>query len=134
MMYNRAKQHLRNWSAGTWRIMLVTSSYTPDPDHDFVNDVVANEASGSGYARQDVVGRSVVINDASDRAEHNADNQTWASLTSTFRYAIIYFSVTSDADHELQRCIDLGAQSLTAVPFTIQWDGGASSGTVYRGT
>lgn len=33
----------------TIKVMLLTSSYTPDLDHDFVDDVSANEVSGTGY-------------------------------------------------------------------------------------
>jgi hypothetical protein len=57
--------------------------------------------------------------------------QSW---TSTFRYAVVYRFVTNDADSILVAYFDLGAQSITASDFTIKWNGGASSGTVYKGT
>lgn len=133
-LYNIAKRHRRDWAGGTYRVMLLTSSYTPNVDHDFVADIVANEATGSGYTRQDLANKSASIDDTNNRADHDADNVTWASLTSSFRYAVVFFVVSSDADHELLLYEDLGAQSLTAAPFTIAWNNGATSGTVYRGT
>ena len=62
-MYNRAKvQHGSiNWDTHTFRVLLATSSYTPNVDHDFVSDVVANEATGTGYARQTLTGNAVSV-------------------------------------------------------------------------
>lgn len=137
-MYNRGKVQNASfdWDDGaqTFRVLLVTSSYTPNVDHDFVSDVVANEATGTGYVRKDVTGRSVTIDDTNDRADHDANNITWTALTSAFRYAIVYRLVTNDADSPVLCYFDLGAQSVTAQDFTIKWNGGASSGTVFRGT
>lgn len=135
-MYNRAKVQdgSIDWDTHTFRVLLATSSYTPNVDHDFVSDVVANEATGTGYARQTLTGNAVSIDDTNDRVDHNANNVTITTLTSTFRYAVVYRFVTNDADSILVAYFDLGAQSITASDFTIKWNGGASSGTVYRGT
>jgi len=137
-MYNRAKARdaTFDWSAGgqTFRVLLVTSSYAPNVDHDFVSDVVANEIAGGGYVRKDVTTRTVTYDDANDRVDHNGDNITWTALTNTFRYAIVYRFVTVDADSTLIEYVDLGAQSLTAQDFTIKWNAAASNGTVFRGT
>lgn len=136
--YNRAKKQdgSFDWDDGaqTFRVLLVTSSYTPNLDHDFVSDVVANEATGTGYVRKDVTGRAVVLDDTNDRADHDASNITWTALTSTFRYAVLFRLVTVDGDSPVLHYFDLGAQSLTAQDFTIKWNGGASAGTVFRGT
>lgn len=136
--YNRAKKQdgSFDWDDGsqTFRLLLVTSSYTPNPDHDFVSDVVANEATGTGYVRKDVTGRSVTIDDANDRVDHDANNVTWTTLTSVFRYAILFRNVTNDADSPVLYWFDLGAQNLTASDFNLKWNNGATSGTVFRGT
>jgi hypothetical protein len=135
--YNRAKKQdgSFDWDdvGQTFRVLLTTSSYTPNVDHDFVSDVT-NEIAGGGYVRKDVAGRAVVLDDANDRADHDADNLTWTALTNAFRYAVLYRFVTNDADSVLLYYWDLGAQSVTASDFTIAWNAGASSGTVFRGT
>lgn len=133
-IYNRGKALDKNWVTDTFRVMLLTSAYTPNVDHDFVADVVANETSGSGYSRQTLANKAIVIDDTNDRADHNADTVTWAALTAAFRYAVVYKFVTNDADSILHEYVDLGAQSLTALPFSIQWNAGVTSGTVLRGT
>lgn len=135
-VYNRAKVQngSLDWDTDTFRVMLVTSSYTPNLDHDFVADVVANEVAGGGYARQTLTGNAIVIDDANDRVDHDADNATWTGLTAAFRYAVVFKLVTNDADSILVAYLDLGAQSVTAQDFTIKWNAGASAGTVYRGT
>ena len=135
-IYNQGKALNRDWTTGTWRVMLLTSAYSPNIDQDFVSDIVGNEVStsGTGYSRQTLTGQAVVVDDTNDRVDHNANNTSWAALTCSFRYAVIYKFGTVDGDSVLHSYIDLGAQSLTALPFTIQWNGGASAGTVFRGT
>ena len=131
-IYNNAKEQIAlaglNWSSATVRIMLVTSSYTPSIDsHNFVSDVSANEISGGGYARQTLAGQAVAQDNTNDRANLTATNPTWTSLTNTFRYAIMYRFVTSDSDSWVIAYEDLGAQTITAADFTIDFDGASSS-------
>lgn len=113
------------------RVLLATASYTPDPDHDFVNDIT-NELSGGNYVRKALANESVAVDNANDRADFKADNVTWTALTGAPRYAIYFKQVTSDADHRLLVCNDLGAQSVAGVDFTIKHDGQASNGAVAR--
>lgn len=135
-MYNRGKRMKRDWTeASKWKLLLVTSSYTPNVDHDTVDDADANEATGTGYSRKTLTGCAHVVDDTNDRVDHNADNVTWTGLTSAFRYAILYYDLDgNDANTELHSYYDLGAQSLTAQDFSIKWNNGASSGTVFRGS
>jgi hypothetical protein len=133
-LYNRGKALNKDFTAGTWRWILLTSAYVPNPDHDFVSDVVANEASGSGYARQNVAGQAITIDDANDRADHDATNPTFGPMTSAFRYLGLYKFGTNDADSELHSYYDVGAQSITAASYMALLNGGAASGTAFRGT
>lgn len=134
-IYNRGKKQdgSFDWDDGgqTFRCLLTTSSYTPNVDHDFVSDVT-NELSGGGYARQDVSGRAVVLDDTNDRVDHDATNVSF-TIAGSPKYAVIYRFVTVDGDSPLIAYYDLGSVTLTGV-LTIKWNGGASSGTVYRGT
>lgn len=125
-----------NWTAGAdsaYKVLLVTGSYTPNADHDFVDDVDANEITGGSYARQDVATRTKAIVDGSDAATHSADNPTFTALAGPAapRYAIVYRVVTTDADHQLVCWIDLGAGLSIVGDFMVKWSGGASSGILF---
>ncbi len=135
-MYNRGKRMKRDWTeASKWKLLLVTTSYTPNVDHDTVDDADANEATGTGYSRKTLTGCAHVVDDTNDRVDHDADNVAYTALTSTFRYAILYYDPgTGDANTELHSYYDLGPQTLTAQDFTIKWNNGASAGTVFRGS
>lgn len=67
------------------RIMLVDSSYVANQDDDKVdaggaNDPIDAELSGAGYCRITLAGRTIVEDDANDRAEYDADDVTWPGL------------------------------------------------------
>ena len=135
-VYNRSKGHnaALDWSSGaqTFRAILLNSTHSFNPDHDFVADISANEMGGAG--RVDVTGRSVTISDANDRSEHDGNNVTFAAVTGTAQFVVVYRFVTNDADSSLVCCIDFSAQVVVAVAITVKWNSGASSGTVFRGT
>lgn len=131
-VFNGAKNRILSggltWSSDTVRVMLLTSSYTPNIDTQaFVADIVANEVAGGGYARQSLAGKAVTTDTTNDRAGASATNPTFTSLTATFRYAVLFRLVTNDADSWLIAYEDLGAQSVTAADFTIDFDGATSS-------
>lgn len=139
IVYNGFKGKDGNdWAAGAdsaYKWMLVTTAYTPNPDHDFPADgPAANEVSGGGYARQNIASRVKTLDDANDRYDHSANNPTFTGLSGPAapRYLIGYRVVGSDADHQLVCCLDLGAgQSITG-DFTAKLNGGASSGVAFR--
>jgi hypothetical protein len=131
--YNRGKaKGASDWTAGTWRVLLVTGAYVPNPDHNFVSDVVASEATGAGYARKDVIGRASAIDYVNDKVDFTASTVSWASLASSFRYAILYKLGTVDGDSELHSYYDLQPQNLSASPYEIRWNYGVLSGVVFR--
>ena len=76
----------------TIKMMLVDASYTPDKDHDFVDDASANEISVDGYARQALGSRTVTVNTTDDRAEFDAANVAFGALDTgeTIAGAIIF--------------------------------------------
>ena len=76
----------------TIKMMLVDASYTPDKDHDFVDDASANEISVDGYARQALGSRTVTVNTTDDRAEFDAANVAFGALATgeTIAGAIIF--------------------------------------------
>jgi hypothetical protein len=100
--------------ADTIKVMLVNASYTPDADHDFIADVVANELSGTGYAggfagsgRKTLASKSFSTNTASDFTYFTAAALTWTAINAgTAAYLIIVKEITNDADSRLIAWVD----------------------------
>lgn len=81
--YNRGIEALlsdRPWTSHAMQVLLVYNTYTFDADHDTVADVVAGEASGTGYARLVVANKTVIIDDVNDRTAIDADDFSWSSI------------------------------------------------------
>lgn len=124
--YNKGKAILggsADWSSGaqTYRALLTTGAYVPNPDDDFVA-AVTNELSGGGYARVDVVNRSIAENTVDDRADYMADNPQWTGLSSveTLRWLVLYRFNTNDGDNELIVALDAGALGINLTGLT-EW-------------
>jgi hypothetical protein len=97
----------------TFKVLLTTSSYTPDQDtHEFRSDVT-NEAAGTGYTAGGATlsGVSLTYDAASNEVRLTWADATWSTATLTARTAVIYKSrggassadelvgyVTGDAD------------------------------------
>lgn len=80
----------------TLRAMLMVSTYTPDPDHDFVNDVSASEISGpASYARKTLTTVAVVADLAGEKFYVDCDDIAWGNLESgvTPGYVLIYVQI-----------------------------------------
>lgn len=130
LVYNAAKITLSDgstidWVSDTVKVMLVTSSYTPDKDlHDFRDDVT-NEVVGTGYSAggMALVNKAHTQNDSDDRAVFNANDLVWSTATITARAAVLYKSRggASSADELIAYVDFLADKSSTAADFTIQW-------------
>jgi hypothetical protein len=124
-----------DWANDTIRMLLVTSSYTPDPDDDFVSDVSANEVVDvSGYSRVTLANRSISRDDVNNRVDFLADDYQYTSLevTGVPKYAIIYRFQTEDADSELLQCITLPGTATNGGNYTIDWNSGSSQAVFRR--
>lgn len=125
VVYNTGKSPANaDLTNGTFKVMLLTSSYTPDVDHATVSAIVANEATGTGYVRKTLASPTLTVDNTNDRVDLGGANMTWTGLTSTFRYAVLFKFITNDAASIPVAYFDLGAQSLTAQDFSINWTGG----------
>lgn len=109
------------------RVMLCTSTYTPNQDtHEFKSDVT-NEVVGAGYTAG---GQTLTSPVASYTAGTNtwafdADDASWLASTITARYAVVYdwSSGGADASRRLIGYIDFGGDfTSTAAEFRITWD------------
>jgi hypothetical protein len=91
----------------TINVLLVDTSHTFTKTNEFVSDIVANEASGTGYARKTLANAAIALDAANDRVEFDADNPSYTALDAgTIAAAIIFKQVTNDADSPLIAQID----------------------------
>lgn len=124
---------LFNFTSDTLKVLLTTSSYTPNIDtHDFLNDIT-NEITGTGYSAGGATLASVTwtYDSTNNRAVLAAAATVWTTATFTARYAVVYKSTGTASTSPLLSYVDFGAnQSPSGVNFTIDW----STGGVFRAT
>lgn len=97
-MYQTGLQGFANndfaWDTSTFYMMLVTSTYSHDPDHDDRADV-SGEITNSGYSAggQQLDSLTSALDDTNNRAEFSSANETWSSLGAGDQpdAAIIYY-------------------------------------------
>lgn len=116
-----------DWDSDTIKIALVGSAYTPNQDsHDYWDDVVANEVTGTGYTAGGLTlgSKTATYDSASNVVILDAADAVWASSTITARYAVIYDdSGATNAQKVLVGYIDFGSdQSSTNGNFTVTFD------------
>ena len=98
---------LDDTTVNRFKVMLVTSAYTPDfGTHDFKADVT-NEVSGTGYSAGGNSLTSVTCTQSGGTITFDADDVTWTSSTITARGAVVYDD--SLASDPLICYIDFGA-------------------------
>lgn len=124
-IYNSCVEDLANnnidFGADTFKLMLVTSSYTADKDaHDRRNDVT-NQVEGSGYTAGGATTTcSIVRDDDDDKLVIAFSAVTWETATITARGGVIYKSTGTAADDPLVGYIDFGGNvSSTAASFSV---------------
>lgn len=85
-------QGVINLYSDTLKLALVDSGYTPDLDaHTIWGDVSANEvATGSGYTTGGSEILSKTLTRSTWKTTFDAADLTFAALTKTFRYGVIY--------------------------------------------
>lgn len=96
-----------DFEGDTIKLLLVDESHTFDKTDEFVSDIVANEASGTGYSRKTLANTSIALDAGNDRVEFDADDISYTGLDAgTIASAIIYKEVTNDADSILIADVD----------------------------
>jgi hypothetical protein len=116
-----------DFDTDTIKVALLTSAYTPNQTaHDYYDDVVANEVTGTGYTAggQTLASKTVTQDTANKVTILDAADVTWASSTITARYAVIYDDTPStNATKPLLGYVDFGSdQSSSNGNFTLTWD------------
>jgi hypothetical protein len=114
--YARAKGLIGDAEAANkFKMMLVTSSYTPNKDTHLDRADVTNEvAATGGYAAGGVVVACTLSKDtANDRIIYTFAPGTWTSSTITAAAAVIYLNTGTAADDILVLYNDFGGNVVT---------------------
>lgn len=116
-----------DWDSDVIKVALLSNAYTPDQDaHNYFDDVIANEVSGTGYTAGGLTlqNKTNTYDAANNVVILDADDVTWASSTITARYAAIYDATpATNAERPLIGYVDFGSdQSSSNGNFTITWD------------
>lgn len=115
-----------NLASDTIKLMLLTSSYTPDIDADvFIDDVSAHEvpASGTYSAGGATLTKSSSTDDTDNEGVFDAADVSFTTATISARYAVIYKDTGTPGTSPIIAVIDFGSvQNSTNGTFTITFD------------
>ena len=111
---------------GAFNYSLHTATYTPNQDtDDFWNDAT-NEVTGTNYTTKGVVlaSKTSVYDTATDEWRFDAADASWATATiAGIRYGVLFEDTGGASTTDpVVAYHDLGAQSVTAATFTVQFD------------
>jgi hypothetical protein len=100
-----------NFATADLRVLLVTSGYTFDRAHEFVDDLTpgTNELTGTGYARKTLASKATSLDSVNHRAEGDCADIAYTAINAgTAAAAILFVNVTTDADSYLVGKFDTG--------------------------
>lgn len=122
-------------SGKTFKLMLLDDNHSPDIDaEEFIDDVSANEVSGTGYTAggETVTNLAVTVDDTNNRAYLDADDVAWSNSTITARYAYLYEDTGTPATSVIVGYYDYTENKIsTAGTFTHSFTAPASGGVLY---
>ena len=118
--YNQAKADLLsgvyNLASGTYKCLLVQTTYVFDPDHQYVSDITGgpdyelnSSGGGTGYTagyagsgRKTLSTLTVTKDNVNDLAKWSFDPITWSTINAgTARALVVYKPNTNDADSKI---------------------------------
>lgn len=109
----------------TIKVMLLTNAHTTNIDtQEFIDDVSANEVSGTGYTAggATLAGKATTVDNTDDEGVFDANDVTWSNSTITARYAVVYKDTGTPGTSPIIAIIDFGSdQTSSNADFTIQW-------------
>lgn len=112
LIYNKFLDYLakNDVSDDTFKVALVTSTYSPDKDaHEFFDDIT-NEVSGTGYtAGGETVTGTLTLDTANDKLTLEFASTNWTSATITARGAVYYSSTGTASTSTLIAYNDFGS-------------------------
>jgi hypothetical protein len=118
LIYNSALNDMAtgaiDFDTDSFKIILVTSSYTPNKDTHTKRSDVTNEISGTGYTSGGVSTAVTVTNDtANDRIDINFADVSWASATLTAAAAVIYKTTGTASTDNLVAYLDFAGNVIS---------------------
>jgi len=126
LIYNSAIDDMArgaiDFDTDTFKVMLVTSTYTPNKDTHDKRDDVTNEVSGTGYTAGGATSACTVTKDtANDKVTLGFAAVSWSTATITARGAVYYKSRGGAASaDELVAYVDFGGDvSSTGATFSL---------------
>lgn len=110
-----------NFATASFKVMLVTSAYTPNQGTDIYRSSVTNEVAGAGYtAGGQAIVPTITLDTTGHRVQLTFPQVTWPTSTITARRAVYYLSTGSAATDLLIGQDDFGADvTTTAGTFTL---------------
>lgn len=112
-----------NYTAGTVKALLTTSTYVPDVvNHRYLSSVT-NEVSGTGYTAGGVTltTKTVTYDSVSNTVTLDADDPSWATASFTARYLVFYLDTGTSSTSPLLSFVDFGSDvTASAATFTYQ--------------
>jgi hypothetical protein len=100
-----------DWDSDTIKVMLCTSSYTPNQDTHIYKSSVTNEVTGTGYTAggKALTNKTITYTDATNVIKLDADDVAWVDSTISARYAVIYDDApATDATKPIIGVVDFG--------------------------
>jgi hypothetical protein len=133
--YNKGKAQVANGGidllTDTIKVMLVSSAYTFNPDHNFASDANAQEIAVTGYTggfggggRKTLANKTITEDDTNDRAVFDADDPVWTALGAgaTIGGAILLKEVTNDGASPVILFLDPADLPTNGSDFQLQFD------------
>lgn len=131
--YGKLGKHLATANmdlvGGTVKVVLLSSTYTPNFDtHEFRSDLTNELSTANGYTvgGQTIANRAAGTYDSTnDRTPITADNTVWTATSGgiTARYAAVFRDTGTAATSPLIALVDFGADvTATSGAFTLDWD------------
>ncbi|AFO71759.1 hypothetical protein CcrKarma_gp076 [Caulobacter virus Karma] len=127
LVYNSMLHDLVNgdiaFDTDTFKVMLVTSAYTPNKDTHTRKNQVTNEVTGAGYTAGGQTSAVTITPDtANDREDLSFATVTWTSATITARAAVIYKDTGTATTSPLIAYVDFGTDvSSTNANFAVSF-------------
>ena len=128
-VYNRFKKDILDGivdiSADNLDVLLLDSTHVFDQDEDFVSQIVADEITVAGYARQNLTGVVVTEDDVNNRGDAAANQVVFSGMASgqTVGSAVVFRFNAADAAAELIAFYDVTDTATAVGSITIQFDG-----------
>jgi hypothetical protein len=118
--------------AADLRALLLTTAGAPTADTNFVSDIVANEISVGGYARQALTGETVTEDDTNDFAYLDANDPVFAALAAgqTVGWCCVFRQTGADATAPVYTNYDVTDTATNGSDITIQWNTPANGGVL----